>query len=342
MPLFFNVLEAAAHRLSIVPPMFDYFGALGVHTLVAGARLGIFDALRDRPSTGPELAAALGLDPGSADGLLRVLAGLGYLRRRGGRYHLTRPSRRWFTTDSPTSLVAGMEFWERTVTVIWPGVERTVRDGSPGGTPFYTLLESDPDLSRSFQAWTAALARSQAPATARIIPVPRGARQVLDVGGSHGWFSVELLRRHPELRATVLDLPEALKAATAHPRLTLRAGSFLEDDLGSGYDVVLLFNIVHGLGDEETATLLGRLATALNPGGAIVIGDQFDDGILPGRASRTLMGLLDLNYRIAAGGRLRGFREVARLLTAAGFHRPRHVRSLRSVATELAVATAPR
>jgi SAM-dependent methyltransferase len=300
----------------------------------------VFDALRERPSTGDELAATLDLDAPSANVLLRVLAGLGYLRVRRGRYRLTRTSRLWFTTDSPTSLVAGLEFWERTACVIWPRLEQAVRDGSPA-TPFYELLESDPELSRSFQAWTAAVARRQAPGTARLIPVPRGARRVLDVGGGHGVFSVELLRRHPELRATVFDLPRALEAAADHPGLTLRAGSFLEDDLGDGYDVVLLFNIVHGLDDEQAATLFLRLARALNPGGTIVVGDQFEDSVMPGRSSRTLLGLLDLNYRVAAGGRVRGFGEVSRLLEEAGFRTPRHRRPLRSVVTELAVARTP-
>ncbi|MFC4116006.1 methyltransferase [Nonomuraea zeae] len=337
MPLFINALEAAAHRLSVVPPMFDYFNALGLHALIAAARMGVFDALDERPSTGDELAATLGLDPSSTTMLLRALAGLGYLRIRRGRYRLTRVSRLWFTTGSATSLVAGLEFWERTACVVWPRLEKTVRDGSPA-TPFYELLENDPELSRSFQAWTAAVARRQAPATARAIPVPRGAGRVLDVGGGHGVFSMALLRRHPGLRATVLDLPRALDAAAEHPRLTLRAGSFLSDDLGGGYDVVLLFNIVHGLDDEAVAALLPRLAAALNPGGTIVVGDQFGDSVMPGRASRTLLGLLDLNYRVAAGGRVRGFAEVSRLLREAGFRRPRHRRPLRSVTTELAIA----
>ncbi|MGI5283173.1 methyltransferase [Nonomuraea polychroma] len=337
MPLFFNPLEAAAHRLSIAPPMFDYFNTLGLHALVAAARLRVFDALRERPSTADALATTLTIDPRTAEVLLRVLAGLGYLRVKGGRYRLTRTSRTWFTTDSPTSLVAGLEFWERTACVIWPRLGEAVRDGSPV-TPFYELLESDAALSRSFQAWTAALARRQAPATARIIPVPRDGGHVLDVGGSHGLFSVELLHRHPGLRATVLDLPQALEAAADHPRLTLRAGSFLDDDLGEGYDVALLFNIVHGLDDQEAAKLFARVAAALNPGGAIVIGDQFSDSLMPGRASRTLLDLLDLNYRVATGGRVRDFREVARMLRAAGFDRPRHRRPLRSVVTEFAVA----
>ncbi|MEU6720966.1 methyltransferase [Nonomuraea sp. NPDC046802] len=95
---------------------------------------------------------------------------------------------------------------------------------------------------------------------------------------------------------------------------------------------------MHGLCDQEAATLLRRLAAALNPGGAIVVGDQFGDSVMPGRSSRALLHLLDLNYLVATGGRVRGFAEVAQLLRAAGFRRPRHRRPLRSVTTELAVA----
>ncbi|GAA2219782.1 methyltransferase [Nonomuraea monospora] len=340
MPLFYNALEAAAHRLSIVPPMFDYFGAMGLHAIVAAARTGLFDALRERPSTGAELATALTLDPHATGVLLHALTGLGYLRVRNGRYRLTRTSRRWLTTGSPASLLPGLTFWERTATTIWPGLEKAIRDGAPA-TPFYASLQNDPELSRSFHAWTAAMAARQAPATARAIPVPRAARRLLDVGGGHGLFSLALLRRRPRLHATVIDLPDALASAAAHPRLTSRAGSFLEDDLGGGYDVVLLFNIVHGLSDEEAGLLLRRVAAALRPGGVVVVGDQFGDSLMPGRASRTLLHLLDLNYLVAVGGRVRGLDEVSVLLRAAGFGRIRHRRPLGSPTTELAIAHKP-
>lgn len=147
MPLFFNPFEAVAHRLSIVPPMFDYFGAMGLHALIAAARAGIFDALREHPRAGGDLATALDLDPRAADALLRALTGLGYLRARRGRYRLTRTARRWFTTDSPTSLLPGLTFWERSAGTIWPGLEQAARGGEPA-TPFYAALAGDPELSR--------------------------------------------------------------------------------------------------------------------------------------------------------------------------------------------------
>src|SRR5437762_687641 len=63
-----------------------------------------------------------------------------------------------------------------------------------------------------YQRGMRAQATFAVPEVARRTPVPRGARDMLDIGGSHGYFSVALCRRHAGLRATVLDLP----AAVAH------------------------------------------------------------------------------------------------------------------------------
>jgi hypothetical protein len=46
-------------------------------------------------------------------------------------------------------------------------------------------------------------------------PMPPGARDMLDLGGSHGYYSVSLCRRHPDLRSVILDLPDAVEHAAA-------------------------------------------------------------------------------------------------------------------------------
>lgn len=94
----------------------DYLGVLGFHTIVAGARLGVFDALREQPMSAAQLADALGIDRQGTLVLLRSLSGLGYLRERGGRYRSTRPARLWLCSDSPACLAAGLDFWERSAT----------------------------------------------------------------------------------------------------------------------------------------------------------------------------------------------------------------------------------
>ena len=115
---------------------------------------------------------------------------------------------------------------------------------------------------------------------ARRVPVPAGARDMLDIGGSHGYFSVVLCRKHPGLRATVLDLPSAVEHAA--PLLArgdggpsrAGAGDALTDDLGeAAYDLILMFSLVHHFDDATNRFLMRRAARALRPGGYLVIGD---------------------------------------------------------------------
>src|SRR4029453_17532073 len=106
---------------------------------------------------------------------------------------------------------------------------------------------------------------------ARRVPVPRGARDMLDVGGSHGYHSVVLCRRHPGLRSTVLDLPEAVKNAAPllekegmGDRVVHRVGAATTDDFGvETFDLVYTANLVHHLEDEENRDLARRSARAL-------------------------------------------------------------------------------
>ena len=46
------------------------------------------------------------------------------------------------------------------------------------------------------------LARLAAPEVVSAIPLPRGAKHVLDLGGAHGWFSAELCQRHDAFAVT--------------------------------------------------------------------------------------------------------------------------------------------
>jgi hypothetical protein len=45
------------------------------------------------------------------------------------------------------------------------------------------------------------------------IPVSTGALKMLDLGGSHGLYSIELCKRNPKLRATIIDLLPVKKYA---------------------------------------------------------------------------------------------------------------------------------
>jgi predicted O-methyltransferase YrrM len=154
--------------------------------------------------------------------------------------------------------------------------------------------------------------------------VPDGAREMLDIGGSHGYFSVVLCRRHPELRATVLDLPEAV--AHAGPileregmgdRVVMRAGDALTDDLGeAAYDLILIFSLVHHFDDATNRLLVSRAARALRPGGYLVIGDALRPSS-PGKGGQQ-GAFFDLYFALTSESGLWTFDEMRAWQVGAG------------------------
>ena len=80
------------------------------------------------------------------------------------------------------------------------------------------------------------------------------------------------------MRSVVLDLPEAVAQARrlAHEEglddvVTHQVGDALVDDLGDRQDVVFLGNILHHFSPDQIEGLLGRIRSALNPGGTVAI-----------------------------------------------------------------------
>lgn len=246
--------------------------------IMAATELGIFEALGDEAVPAAAIAERCSTDPHATEKLLFALAAAGYAQERDGGYALTPRSRKWLTRDSPYCLADKMllQFDE------WDWMERSeeyVRSGRP--MELHDTLPAD--RWPAYQRGMRALASIVAPELARRLPVPRSAHDLLDIGGSHGYYSVALCRRHDALRAVVLDLPQAvehaaplLAAENMGDRVTHRAGDALTDELGSEtYDLVLASQLVHHFSDEQNRALANRVARALRPGGMYAIVEAF-------------------------------------------------------------------
>jgi predicted O-methyltransferase YrrM len=131
-------------------------------------------------------------------------------------------------------------------------------------------------------------------------PVPRHARQMLDLGGSHGHFAASICRRHPHMSAQILDLPSAIEKASPllaaeglGARVVHRAGDVNDTDLGSEqFDLVFMSNLAHHLDKEQNRSLARRVARSLRAGGMFVIQEAVRPPS-PGEAGQTgtLLGL---------------------------------------------------
>jgi len=276
-----NPVEWVVKRLNLAPqPLLDTQMAYTLaRVIMEGVRIGAFDALRDGPRTARQVADACGTEPEATGKLLFALAGARYLKAADGGYKLTRLSRKWLLSGGKASLRDKLllQFEE------WDFVGRTgeyLSSGEPlelhGG-----LL--DDAGQRAYQRGMRSMAGALSWEMIRRFPVPDQARDMLDIGGSHGYYSCELCRRHPGWRATVLDLPEAVEHAAPllaeerlGDRVVHRAGDALTDDLGeAAHDVVLVSQLVHHFSGEQNRELARRIARALRPGGLFVIFDAF-------------------------------------------------------------------
>lgn len=325
-----TLIERFALRAGLVPrPFLQTILAAGMaRALHVGVKLGVFETLNDSPMTTEEVAARVGTHPYPTGKLLNTLAGMGYLGLEGERYSLTRDARKWLIGPSPTSLrdyILEQEFIE------WPALDRLENFLRTG-----TALDLHSDLGEEewalYQRGMRNVASLSAAELARRVPVPRGARDMLDVGGSHGFHSVVLCRRHPGLRSTVLDLPEAVKYAAPllemegmGDRVVHRVGDASTDDFGvETFDLVYTSNLVHHLEDGENRDLARRVARALRPGGHYVIVDS----VRPRSAKEAgQIGTLgDLFFALTSRAGTWSFEEMADWQRSAGLEPRRPIR----------------
>jgi SAM-dependent methyltransferase len=272
-----NPVERAVLATGLVPvAMLEAYGPAYARAITAATRLGIFEALSGGPRSAKTVAETCHTDPRATEKLLNLLVTMKYLRYGGGAYTLARNTRRWLLRDAPASirdfiLMKDLE---------WSWIDRLesfVQDGQP--LDVHATMSTD-DWG-AYQRGMRAQANLLGSLLARRVPVPDGATEMLDIGGSHGYFSVVLCRRHPGLRATVLDLTPAVEQAAPileregmGDRVVHRAGNALSDDLGEGtFDLILVVSLVHHFDDATNRLLARRAARALRPGGYFVIGD---------------------------------------------------------------------
>ena len=275
--------ESPVERLALTlrqvptPAFHTLVSMVAARALLVGTKLGVFEALGQDPLTAADVAAKLGTEPVATGKLLSALAGLGYLRAADGGFALSAAARRWLVSGSPRSLRDFILEQEFDVFRWLEHLEDYVRTGQ--------AVQAHDGFSddgwRAYQRGMRSLAGLSAAEVARRVPVPAGARQMLDIGGSHGYYSVVLCRRHPGLRSVVLDLPQAIRHAAPllaregmGDRVVHRAGDATTDDFGAAaFDLVLIAHAVHHFDAPANRDLARRAAHAQRPGGFFVILD---------------------------------------------------------------------
>ena len=152
-------------------------------------------------------------------------------------------------------------------------------------------------------------------------------RCVLDVGAGRGRFVGELAAHAPHLKFKMFDLPpvlalarEGLQAKGLSERVALHPGSFLDDPLPEGADLITLVRVAHDHPDAVVRQILQKAYAALPVGGALLLAEPMaqpdEEAGQPGASVDAYFHF----YLLAMGaGRLRTPQELQAMMEEAGF-----------------------
>lgn len=280
----------------------------GARAMMAAVELGVFDGLSSGPATPEDLATQLDLPPRTLGLLLNACRVMGLLEMERGQYR-NAPAAQAYLLDGGPEYLGHAAILEATFFGQWVQLTDAIRTGKPivwgaGSEDWEDGSDSGAEGEQEshwehtgHEAWSQdewsqkfiwgmhdrAVGKSEMLAEHLDL---EGRKQLYDVGGGSGAFSVALVEHNPGLRATVFDVPSTLavtravvEASDVKDRITLQPGDYHEDEFGAAgsNDVVLISGVLGAEGEQSCLRLLGKAYRSLEPGGLLVIRDYMID-----------------------------------------------------------------
>ena len=323
-------------------------GYRSAQVLISCAELGVFEALRGSAAGAQELGERLGAHPMALSRLLGAAVALGLLEKDAAGYANSPLAATCLAEEGPFYLGHLVKregaFYRR-----WSRLTEAVRTGK---RPEENLRDEQAgNWVRDFELALYDIARTAAPAIAEVLDplLPRRTGQpirVIDVGGGHGAYAVALARRNPAVEAVVFDLPTVIEVAPAivaaadlADRVAFQAGDFKVDDLGTDFNLALLFGVLVSETAADSVALLRKVHAALVPGGMVAIRGFYLDADRSGPLEATLG---DLHMLLSTdAGTAHTTDDVSAWLRAADFGIPEVLTSPPPERSSLLVARKP-
>src|SRR5271167_3560987 len=206
-----------------------------------------------------ELAAATGCDRDALHAVLGHLVSKGvFTEESPGRFGCNRAA-----GQLKESSFLDLEGIGGRMAHTWGTLLDYVRTGQPAyqqvfGRPFWEDLADHPPIAAEFDALMGPAGHGVPDFDIELIDGWESVRTVVDVGGGTGAMLASLLRRHPQARGILVDLPgtvaragEVIESFGVSSRMTVKGQSFF-DPLPAGADLYLLKSVLNDWADEPT------------------------------------------------------------------------------------------
>ena len=184
--------------------------------LLSAVQMEVFTTLRDRKLTGAELAAEIGLHPRAISDFFDALVAMKFLEREGdsaeARYSNTPATALYLDRNSPRYIGGILEMLNGRLFKFWNDLPLALRTGQPqnetkhGGKGMFEELYAEPARLEQFLGGMTGLSRLNFEAFAEKFDFSPF-KTLCDVGGATGLLSIEVAKRHPQMRCVSFDLP---------------------------------------------------------------------------------------------------------------------------------------
>ena len=295
-------------------------------------QLDLFNLLADGPLSADAVSKARGVKAASLTVALDALVAFGLLEKNSAGQYANSELGSYLTSTAPVQL-APITAWVHQFYDLHRFMFEAIRDHEPQYKAAFGKTSEDlweeqiyrnPMEMRRFQAFMEACAIPIGQEIAERVDFS-AISHVLDVAGGTGALSLEILRRHPHLHGTIMDLPNVVDLAEERieqlglgARASAISGDLFTGSYPSGADAITLSWILHDWNDDSARQILSHCYTALANGGRLLISEIVLDDDAPSTPFQAVMQLQML-AACAPGARERTESEYRRLVTGVGF-----------------------
>lgn len=306
------------------------FGRWRSQILYAGVKLGVFDALGDRPKGATVIAQELELDSALLYRLLRALGSLGLLKEHTDRTFSLADAGEFLRNNHPrtlrgvTLLAEGPEHY-----ALWKHLPAMIRDGKQNafvrefGRMAFDHAAHNPGYAEVFNDAMSSYSTVQ---TEWALQALDGfdfssISHLCDVGGGQGHMLCNFLVKYPHLTGTVLEMPRVIEEGALLWADKLKVGDrcrYIGGDMFAAVpraDAYMLKMILHDWNDQECIQILRNVHKAAPEGGRVFIVEY----IIPDADTPHFAKLYDIHMMCWGTGQERTVEEYAALLQKAGW-----------------------